>query len=106
MRGLAFRLFFTAYLYAIAGMAFGIHMSVVQDLEFGPAHIHLNLLGCVSMALVLEIVFLSRTGPYHRSGNGPVCALPGFSSPTDHGIVKTSFGSPSGGGTKDRRMPL
>lgn len=60
MRGLAFRFFFTTILHAIAGIAFGIHMSAVQDFEFAPAHAHLNLLGCVSMALFLVIVFLSR----------------------------------------------
>ncbi|MBD1547746.1 hypothetical protein [Roseibium aggregatum] len=51
MRGLAFWFFFTAIIYVIAGMAFGIHMSVVQDFALAPAHAHLNLLGWVTMAL-------------------------------------------------------
>jgi hypothetical protein len=51
MRGLAFWFFFTAIIYVIAGMAFGIHMSAIQDFALAPAHAHLKLLGWVTMAL-------------------------------------------------------
>ncbi|MBD8891757.1 hypothetical protein [Roseibium litorale] len=51
MRGVAFWFFVTAVLYVIAGMLFGIHMSVSQDHSLAPAHAHLNLVGWVSMGL-------------------------------------------------------
>lgn len=38
-------------LFALAGMAFGIYMSSVQNFELAPAHAHNNLLGWVTMAL-------------------------------------------------------
>jgi len=51
MRGVAFWFFFTAIVYVIAGMAFGIHMSAIQDFELAPAHAHLNLIGWATLAL-------------------------------------------------------
>lgn len=51
MRGLAFWFFFTAVIYVIAGMAFGIHMSIIHDYQLAPAHAHLNLIGWVCMAI-------------------------------------------------------
>lgn len=51
MRGVAFWFFITAVLYVLAGMLFGIHMSVSGDHSLAPAHAHLNLIGWVSMAL-------------------------------------------------------
>jgi hypothetical protein len=38
-------------LFALAGMGFGIFMSVTQDFTLAPAHAHNNLLGWVTMAL-------------------------------------------------------
>ena len=51
MRGVALWFFVTAVLYVVAGMLFGIHMSVSQDHSLAPAHAHLNLIGWVSMGL-------------------------------------------------------
>ena len=38
-------------LFALAGMGFGVYMSIVQDFALAPAHAHNNLLGWVTMAL-------------------------------------------------------
>ncbi len=51
MRGVAFWFFFTGTLYVLAGMLFGIQMSMIQNFQLAPAHAHLNLLGWVTMAL-------------------------------------------------------
>lgn len=46
------RLFFaTAALFALLGMAWGIHMSASGDHTLAPAHGHLNLLGFVMMSV-------------------------------------------------------
>lgn len=46
------RLYFaTAALFALIGMAWGIHMSATTDHTFAPAHGHLNLIGFVMMAV-------------------------------------------------------
>jgi len=51
MNGLARICWITAPLYALAGMAYGIHMASSGDFTLAPAHAHLNLLGWVSIAL-------------------------------------------------------
>ena len=46
------RLYFaTAALFALIGMAWGIHMSATTDHTLAPAHGHLNLIGFVMMAV-------------------------------------------------------
>ncbi|MCK7614304.1 hypothetical protein [Roseibium sediminicola] len=46
------RLFFaTAAIFALTGMAWGIHMSASGDHTLAPAHGHLNLLGFVMMSV-------------------------------------------------------
>lgn len=46
------RLFFaTAAVFALIGMAWGIHMSATTDHTLAPAHGHLNLLGFVMMSV-------------------------------------------------------
>jgi len=46
------RLFFaTAAIFALIGMAWGIHMSATADHTLAPAHGHLNLLGFVMMSV-------------------------------------------------------
>jgi len=51
MRGTAFWFFFTATLYVVAGMIWGIVMAATDDHSLYPAHAHLNLVGWVTMAL-------------------------------------------------------
>ncbi|MFS8051052.1 hypothetical protein [Rhizobium sp. BR 314] len=51
MRGIAFWFFFTATLYFLAGMVWGIVMAVSDDHSLMPAHAHLNLVGGVVSAL-------------------------------------------------------
>ena len=51
MRGLAFYCFFSAAVYALAGMGLGIAMAASHDHTMSTVHAHLNLLGFVSMAL-------------------------------------------------------
>jgi len=46
------RLFFaTAAIFALTGMAWGIHMSATTDHTYAPAHGHLNLLGFVMLSV-------------------------------------------------------
>lgn len=40
-----------AALFGLAGMLFGIYMSVIQDFTLAPAHAHNNLIGWVTLAL-------------------------------------------------------
>ena len=40
-----------AAIYAIAGVSLGIVMAASHDFTFRPVHVHVNLLGWVSMAL-------------------------------------------------------
>ena len=51
MRGIAFLFFLSASLYALAGMAFGIHMASSQDHSLASAHAHLNLIGWVTLGM-------------------------------------------------------
>lgn len=51
MKSLPFWFIMFASLFALAGMVFGIWMSIVQDHTLGPAHAHNNLIGFVTMAL-------------------------------------------------------
>lgn len=51
MRGLALFCCLSAAIYALMGMAFGLHMAAGHDYLLAPAHAHLNLLGWVSMAI-------------------------------------------------------
>ncbi|MGG6897746.1 hypothetical protein [Rhizobium sp. BR 315] len=51
MRGIAFWFFFTATLYFLAGMVWGIVMAASDDHSLMPAHAHLNLIGGVVSAL-------------------------------------------------------
>jgi cbb3-type cytochrome oxidase subunit 1 len=51
MRGISFWFFFTATLYVLTGMIWGIVMAATEDHSLFPAHAHLNLLGWVTMAL-------------------------------------------------------
>jgi hypothetical protein len=51
MRGISFWFFFTATLYVVAGMVWGIVMAASGDHTLAPAHAHLNLIGWVTMAL-------------------------------------------------------
>lgn len=41
----------SAPIYALLGMAYGIHMATTSDFALAPAHAHLNLLGWVTIAL-------------------------------------------------------
>jgi len=41
----------SAPVYAVIGMAFGIHLAMSGDYSLAPAHAHLNLLGWVSIAI-------------------------------------------------------
>ncbi|HET7412142.1 MAG TPA: hypothetical protein VFJ18_05710 [Pararhizobium sp.] len=41
----------TAPIYALIGMAYGIHMATTSNFALAPAHAHLNLLGWVTIAL-------------------------------------------------------
>lgn len=63
------RLSFVCFVYAtlcvIVGMGLGIWMGVSDDHTLGPVHVHLNLIGWVSMAVI---------GLYHR-GNGRAATL-------------------------------
>ncbi len=40
-----------AAIYAVIGMAFGIHMGIKQDFTLMPAHAHLNVVGWLSITL-------------------------------------------------------
>lgn len=40
-----------ATIYAVIGMAFGIHMGMSQDFSLVPAHAHLNVLGWLSISV-------------------------------------------------------
>ncbi|HVJ39936.1 MAG TPA: hypothetical protein VM639_00505 [Dongiaceae bacterium] len=40
-----------AAIYAVIGMAFGIHMGIAQDFSLMPAHAHLNVIGWLSIAV-------------------------------------------------------
>jgi hypothetical protein len=40
-----------ATIYAVIGMAFGIHMGMSQDFSLVPAHAHLNVLGWLSVSV-------------------------------------------------------
>ena len=51
MRSLPYWFIGLGTLFALAGMAFGIYMSAIQNFELAPAHAHNNLLGWVTMAL-------------------------------------------------------
>ncbi len=51
MRGISFWFFFSATLYVLVGMLWGIGMAATEDHSLFPAHAHLNLLGWVTMAL-------------------------------------------------------
>jgi cbb3-type cytochrome oxidase subunit 1 len=51
MKSLPFWFIFLASLFALAGMAWGIQMSISQDHTLAPAHAHNNLVGFVTMAL-------------------------------------------------------
>ena len=44
--------FAAAVLYALAGMALGIHMGATQDFAMRPLHAHINLLGWAGLALM------------------------------------------------------
>ena len=41
----------TALLYALVGMALGIHMGIAHDFAAAPVHAHVNLVGWVTLAL-------------------------------------------------------
>ena len=51
MRGIAFWFFFTAILYLMTGMVWGIVMAASGDHSLMPAHAHLNLVGGILSAL-------------------------------------------------------
>lgn len=51
MKGLAFWFIFLGSLFALAGMAWGIHMSASGDHTLASAHAHNNLIGYVTMVL-------------------------------------------------------
>lgn len=51
MRGIAFWFIFLGTLFALAGMTWGIQMSISQDHGMAPAHAHNNLIGYVTMVL-------------------------------------------------------
>ena len=51
MKGIAFWFLVTSVVAALAGMAYGIRMSITGDHTLSPAHGHLNLLGFVAMAV-------------------------------------------------------
>lgn len=51
MNNLAFRFLFLASLFALAGMAWGIQMSISTDHSLSGAHAHNNLVGFVTMAI-------------------------------------------------------
>jgi cbb3-type cytochrome oxidase subunit 1 len=51
MRGISFWFVFSASVYVLFGMAWGIEMSISGDHGLAPAHAHLNLIGWVTMAL-------------------------------------------------------
>jgi len=40
-----------AAIYAVIGMAFGVHMGMIQDFSLMPAHAHLNVIGWLSIAI-------------------------------------------------------
>lgn len=40
-----------AAIYAVIGMAFGIHMGMAQDFSLMPAHAHLNVIGWLSVSI-------------------------------------------------------
>ena len=40
-----------AAVYAVIGMAFGIHMGMTQDFSLMPSHAHLNVLGWLSISI-------------------------------------------------------
>lgn len=41
----------TALLYAIVGMGLGIHMGIAHDFSGTPIHVHINLVGWVTLAI-------------------------------------------------------
>lgn len=51
MKSIAYWFLALATLFALAGMGFGIYMSISQDHTLGGAHAHNNLIGWVTMAL-------------------------------------------------------
>jgi len=51
MRGVSFWFFFSATLYVLTGMVWGIVMAASGDHSLYSAHAHLNLIGWVTMAL-------------------------------------------------------
>lgn len=51
MKGLAFWFICLGSLFALAGMAWGIQMSITADHTLAPAHAHNNLVGYVTMVL-------------------------------------------------------
>jgi hypothetical protein len=51
MKGLAFWFVFLGTLFALAGMVWGIQMSVTANYTLAPAHAHNNLIGYVTMVL-------------------------------------------------------
>ena len=51
MRALPLAFLGTAVIYALIGMALGIFMAASRDHTLGPVHVHLNLVGWVSLAL-------------------------------------------------------
>jgi hypothetical protein len=51
MRALPFWFIFLASLFALAGMAWGIQMSISQDHTLAGAHAHNNLIGFVTMTI-------------------------------------------------------
>ncbi|MEQ1900749.1 MAG: hypothetical protein ABL866_08440 [Devosia sp.] len=51
MRGISFWFVFLGTLFALAGMAWGVQMSMTQDHQLAPAHAHNNLIGYVTMVI-------------------------------------------------------
>lgn len=51
MRNIPTWFFATAAIFALCGMAWGIHMSATQDHLLSPAHGHLNLIGFVAASI-------------------------------------------------------
>ena len=99
--------FFVAVLYAIAGMAWGIHMAESGDHVQLPAHAHLNLLGWVANA-IFGTYFAFHPGRFTKnawvtfllSNVGVLVLIPSLAmliaegeSPTSQWILPTSVGT-------------
>jgi hypothetical protein len=52
MSRLSLAFFATAAVFALGGMAWGVHMAMTKDFTMAPAHAHLNLLGWASLGVM------------------------------------------------------